>query len=307
MRCLRSPSVRRAGDAHGYGATLSGMARSVLSPAVPVTAVLERPHALLEGPRFGPGGELVYSYVIAGGVWACSPDGAVRELLPKRRGVGGILAHAGGGWVLSGRTVLHLLPDGTQRQLLVDETVRGYNDLCATPAGELLAGALRYRPMTDEPPRDGQLLLLSGDGEVRVLSEEVVWPNGIGLAPDADTVYLSDYARRLVLVASLRGEGVSDFCRVPDGSADGLAVDAEGGVWVALGEAGAVARFHPDGRLDQLIDLPAGFVSSVSFGGPDMRDVLISTADNLVSPELGGTLLRARSEVPGLSVGPVRV
>jgi sugar lactone lactonase YvrE len=282
------------------------MATSVLSPAAPVAGVLERPHTLLEGPRFGPGGELVYSDVIAGGVWVCSPEGEVRELLPRRRGIGGIVAHADGGWVLSGRTVLHLLPDGTQRELLCDETVRGYNDLCATPSGDLLAGALRYRPMTDEPPRNGQLVLLGADGEARVLSEEVVWPNGIGLAPDADTVYLSDYARQLVLVTSLGGGGVREFCRVPSGSADGLAVDVEGGVWVALGEAGGVARFHPDGRLDEVIPLPAGFVSSLSFGGPDMRDVLISTADNRVNPELGGTLLRARSEIPGLGVGAVR-
>ncbi len=53
--------------------------------------------------------------------------------------------------------------------------------------------------------------------------------------------------------------------------------------------------------------LPASFSSSLSFGGADMRDVLISTADNHVNPELGGTLLRARSEVAGLAVGPVRV
>jgi sugar lactone lactonase YvrE len=49
------------------------------------------------------------------------------------------------------------------------------------------------------------------------------------------------------------------------------------------------------------------FVSSLSFGGPDMRDVLITTADNHVHPELGGTLLRARSEVAGRAVAPIHV
>jgi sugar lactone lactonase YvrE len=89
------------------------------------------------------------------------------------------------------------------------------------------------------------------------------------------------------------------------GSADGLAVDAEGGVWIALAEGGGVARFYPDGRLHEVVDLPATLVSSLSFGGPDMRDVLITTADNEVQPELGGTLLRARSEVAGLALAPV--
>ena len=62
---------------------------------------------------------------------------------------------------------------------------------------------------------------------------------------------------------------------------------------------------RPDGELDEIVELPASFVSSLSFGGADMRDVLITTADNEIDPELGGTLFRARSEVAGLTVAPV--
>ena len=81
----------------------------------------------------------------------------------------------------------------------------------------------------------------------------------------------------------------------------------EGAVWIALGEGGGIARFRADGELDEVVDLPSNFVSSLSFGGADMRDVLITTADNEVHPELGGTLLRARSEVAGLAMTPVVV
>jgi gluconolactonase len=263
---------------------------SLLSAPEPVRAVLERPHGLLEGPRIAPGGEMVYSDVLAGGVYACSPAGDVRTLLAKRRGIGGIVPHADGGGVISGRSLIHLLPSGEQRELLADEGACGFNDLASTASGELLAGMLRYRPMAGEPPREGALLLL---GE------------GIGLAPDRHTVYLSDYAERRVLVTDLDGAETREFARSPKGSADGLAVDAEGGVWVALGEGGGVARFEPGGRLDEVIAMPAAFVSSLSFGGPDLCDVLITTADNREQPELGGTLLRARSELPGLPVYPV--
>lgn len=272
-----------------------------------VAAVLERPHGLLEGPRLSGDGEMVYSDVLAGGVWGCSADGLVREIVPKRRGVGGILAHADGGWVLSGRSVLHVQPDGVERVLIADESACGFNDLCTTAAGELLAGVLRYRPMAGETPRNGQLVRLGADGETRVLTEDVVWPNGIGVAPDGQRIYLSDYARQLVLVMSADGDDVHVFCHSPRGSADGLAVDSEGGVWLALGEGAGVARFLPDGRLDELISLPAAFVSSLSFGGADLCDVLISTADNELTPELGGTLLRARSEIAGLGVAAARV
>ena len=65
-----------------------------------VESVLRTPHGLLEAPRIGPGGELVFSDVIAGGLWEYSPENATtRELLPKRRGIGGAVPHAGGGWV----------------------------------------------------------------------------------------------------------------------------------------------------------------------------------------------------------------
>jgi sugar lactone lactonase YvrE len=277
----------------------------LLSDVEPVQAVLERPHGLLEGPRLAADGEAVYSDVIAGGVWGCSSAGVVREILPKRRGIGGILAHADGGWVISGRTVIHVLADGQQRELLSGEGVCGYNDLGATPDGELLAGVLRYRPLSGEDPRPGQLLRLGRQGAVEAVMEDVVWPNGIGVSPDAGTIYISDYAQRAVLAVPARGGQTRTFCRPPRGSADGLAVDCEGGVWVALGEGGGVARFHPDGQLDEVATLPASFVSSLSFGGADMREVLITTADNHVAPELGGTLLRARSEVAGLAVAPV--
>jgi sugar lactone lactonase YvrE len=78
-------------------------------------------------------------------------------------------------------------------------------------------------------------------------------------------------------------------------------------MWVALGEAGAVVRFRPDGSVHEVVKMPASFVSSISFGGEDMCEVLITTADNEVSPELGGTLLRARSEIAGLRLAPVSV
>jgi gluconolactonase len=279
----------------------------MLSEIRPLDAVLNRPHGLLEAPRFGAHGEAIYSDVIGGGVWACSREGAVRELLPKRRGVGGIVAHADGGWVLSGRSVVHLQADGDQRELLSGDGVCGYNDLGSTPDGGLLAGVLRYRPLAGEPSHPGQLLLLGLDGDTRVLSEGVTWPNGIGVAPDGQTIYISDYARGVVLGVASDGGATRDFCRAPRGSVDGLALDCEGALWVALGEGAAIARFLPDGQLDEVMALPAGFVSSLSFGGADMRDVLISTADNLTRPELGGTLLSARSEVAGLALAPVRV
>ncbi len=284
-----------------------------LSELAPIAAILDRPHGLLEAPRFGPGGEVVYSDVLGGGLWACALDGVIEELLPKRRGIGGAVAHAKGGWVISGRSLLHLLPDGRQRELLVagegtwpgGEQACGFNDLGATADGELLAGVLRYRPLAGEPERPGQLLRLDASGEAHVLTEELTWPNGIGVAPDGATIYVSDYARACVLALDADGANLREFCRAPRGSADGLAVDSEGGVWVALGEGAGVARFAPDAALDQIAPVPVRFVSSLCFGGADMRDVLLTSGDNEIRPELGGAVFRGRSEHAGLALTPV--
>jgi sugar lactone lactonase YvrE len=280
---------------------------STLSGIEYVQPVLARPHGLLEGPVLRPDGAAIYSDVLAGGVWECSAVGAVREILARRRGIGGIVAHADGGLVVSGRSLIHLMAGGEQRELLAREDVCGFNDLGTTPDGALLAGALRYRPLAGEDPRPGQLLRIEHGGAVDVLTEDVLWPNGIGVSPGGETIYLSDYARGAVLAVPARGGAAEELCRSPRGSADGLAVDCEGGVWVALGEGGGIARFLSDGRLDAITDLPVRFVSSLCFGGADMCDVLVTTADNDVTPQSGGALLRARSEVPGLALAPVGV
>ncbi len=209
--------------------------------------------------------------------------------------------------MLSGRTVIHLRPDGSQRELLSDPGAPGYNDLFSTPDGDLLAGELRYRPMSGEEPVEGRVVSLAPGAAPRTLAEPVRWSNGIGLSPDGATLYVSDYARQEVLACPAAGGQLRRFAASPRGSADGLAVDVEGCVWVALGEGGGVARFSAGGELAEIVDVPARFVSSISFGGEDGCDVLISTADNLIDPELGGTLLRARSAVAGVPVTPVSV
>jgi sugar lactone lactonase YvrE len=126
------------------------------------------------------------------------------------------------------------------------------------------------------------------------------------VSPDGATLYTSDTANGVVR-AFAEGSTTGDvFAKVDSGAVDGLAVDEEGGVWVALGDAGVV-RFHSDGRLDGFAEIPAGFVSSLCFGGPDRRDVFVTTADNPVEPDKGGTVFHARSEVAGLPVRPAAV
>jgi sugar lactone lactonase YvrE len=275
---------------------------ALVSAFEPLAPTVHRRHTLLEGPRADAAGNVLYSDVLGGGVYRLTIAGKVETVVEKRRGIGGLVPHADGGVVVSGRSVVHVRDGGT-RELLAVDGIEGFNDLSTDANGRVLAGALRFRPFAGEDPVPGEVWRIEAPGAAEVVAEGVLWPNGIGQAPGGGVTYVSDYARARVL--AFPGGGV--FAESPRGSADGLAVDAEGGVWVALGEGGGVARFAPDGRLDGVADVPARFVSSVSFGGPEGRDIYVTTADSLANPETGGALFRARAEVAGLPVADATV
>jgi sugar lactone lactonase YvrE len=92
-----------------------------------------------------------------------------------------------------------------------------------------------------------------------------------------------------------------------EGGPDGLAVDAEGGIWVALYQAGALQRYLPGGKADARITVPARAVTSLCFGGADLRDLYVVTADNAEDPARGGTVFRTRSDFAGLPAPFARI
>jgi sugar lactone lactonase YvrE len=253
-------------------------------------------YALLEGPTVDPSGGVYFSDVIQGGVYRWSPDG-VEQIVPKRRGVGGIVLHEDGGVIVTGRDVLHV-HGGESRVLLALDGVTGFNDLATAADGSVYVGALRFHPFAGDAPVPGEIWRIATEGDPQPVAGGVLWANGIGFSPDAATVYGSDYARSCVLAWDVSEDGSFSsprvFAQMPEASADGLAVDEEGGVWVAPGAAGYVMRLRPDGSPDRKLDVPASFVSSLCFGGDDMRDLYFTTGD--------GKLLRGRSDVPGLEL-----
>jgi sugar lactone lactonase YvrE len=258
-------------------------------------------YGLLEAPCAGEGGSVYFSDVLGGGVHRWSPDGGVDTVVPKRRGIGGMCLHADGGLVVSGRDVVHV-KDGDSRTVFALDGVAGFNDLATDSEGRVYAGTLRFMPFADETPVPGEIWRIDCVGEAAELFGGIEWANGIGFSPDERTIYSCDYARGEILAHDLTDGGEATgqrvFAHSPSGAADGLAVDSEGAVWVALGSGGSVGRFRPDGSLDREVDVPADFVSSICFAGNDHRDLYITTV---------GALFRTRVAVPGLPVEPATV
>jgi sugar lactone lactonase YvrE len=76
------------------------------------------------------------------------------------------------------------------------------------------------------------------------------------------------------------------FIQIPDGagSPDGMTLDADGYLWVALWNGWCIQRYAPDGRPDMRIDVPAAETSSCTFGGPDLDQLFITTAQEGFPP-----------------------
>lgn len=250
-------------------------------------------HGLLEGPRFD-GARWLYSDVTLGGVWQLREEAEPTPVLARRRGIGGVALHADGGIVVGGRTLQHVTPGGTVRELLSIEGTTGVNDLHVLSDGSLIAGLLRFRPMAGEAPAPGLLVHLRGPDEWHVLDDTLLWPNGIGHSPCGRWLYVSDYAARLVLRLGLDDGERTVLCETAAGSPDGLAVDAHGAVWVALADAAAILRLSPDGAILGRQELPGVFVSSLAFGGTDGREVCVTGMT-----EHGGQVWLARSDAAG--------
>jgi gluconolactonase len=267
-------------------------------------------YGLIEGPRCDASGRLYFSDVQRGGVYCRSTDGSIETVVPKRRGVGGIALHAEGGIVISGRNVCHV-KDGETRIVFALEDTPGFNDLFTDARGRVYVGSMRSDPFRDGPRQPGELYRIDAEGKATELYGDVSLSNGIGFSPDGTRLYHSDSARNHIIVhdvtpdAGCRNRRV--FAQTPRGFPDGLAVDAEGFVWVAAYGGGCVTRFAPDGAVDRHLEVPAKSVTSLSFGGDQLRDLFIVSADHTDDPDLGGCLFRVRGEVPGLEAPLARV
>jgi sugar lactone lactonase YvrE len=165
---------------------------------------------------------------------------------------------------------------------------RRLNDGKPDPAGRFVVGSLSLAA----PSVSEVLVRLQEDGSLHTIDDDLTLSNGLAWSLDGATMYSVDTLRRVIYRRSYdarSGEvGLrSPFVQLDDGYPDGICLDAEDHLWVAVWAGGRVDRFAPDGRRVASIFVPAPHVSSVAFGGPDLQTLIITTAtQNLEDAEL---------------------
>ncbi|HEX7291316.1 MAG TPA: SMP-30/gluconolactonase/LRE family protein, partial [Conexibacter sp.] len=228
----------------------------------------------------GCGDRLWWTDLARGRLLAHDADG--RLVYDARLGstLGAVVLREGGGLTaaLDGRVVaIDAGNDRPRVRPLADLGLAGrplrVNDAACDPNGRLWVGVVGTAPQR----APGELHVLE-DGRTRRVLDGLAFPNGFDWSPDGAALYLVESHARRVRVhpfdaASGELGDPAEFVQLPpeDGLPDGVAVDAEGGVWVAVWGAGEVRRYTPAGTLAATVACPASQTSSCAFGGPDRR------------------------------------
>jgi len=243
-----------------------------------------------EGP-FWSGGRLGWVDIMAGRMWLAGFDG--KTLTDPRsydvgRPLGAAVPRTGGGWVLAaGATFLTLEENGAVTPLaddLANTSMIRMNDGKCDPKGRFWAGTMAF----DESPDAGALYVY--DGTVRTVLDGVTISNGLGWSLDHRTMYYIDTPTGRVDTFTYDEEtgavsGRRPLVEVEGGSPDGMAVDDEAFLWVALWGGGAVHRYDPSGHQVATVRLPVTNVTSCCFGGPEGSTLFITTSQQGLSAE----------------------
>ncbi|MFJ3942419.1 SMP-30/gluconolactonase/LRE family protein [Streptomyces griseoaurantiacus] len=252
-----------------------------------------------EGPTWdAAAGRLLWLDILRSQVHTLDPVSGHRTVRTTEQHVGAVKPRAGGGLVLNLRDGIGLVDTAGDFRWLRHEPVPGRrgNDAAVAPDGSLWAGTMRY----DEATGGGTLSRITGDGAAEVVLDDVTVSNGTGWSPDGRLMYYIDTPTRRIDVfdhdpATGRVSGRRPLATVEDGAGypDGLTVDADGCVWVALWDGAAVRRYTPSGELDRVVPLPVPRVTACAFGGPELTDLYITTARVGLSPAppLAGSLM----------------
>jgi sugar lactone lactonase YvrE len=253
--------------------------------------------------------------IVNGEVQVFEPATRKARVFPIGQVVGTIVRRRAGGLILAlhhGVAAFHL--DSGELDFITEDvhksTDHRLNDGKCDPAGRLWVGTIALGAESGT----SALYRINSDHSVHRVCAGVTNSNGIAWSLDNSTMYYIDTPTRQisafdydVVSGNIRNRRVAITVPEELGYPDGMTIDSQGKLWIALWGGGCVSRWDPiSGVLLATLELPVRQVTSCAFGGPDLTDLYVTTArlgmDELTLCEqpLAGALFRFQMDVAGV-------
>jgi len=226
-----------------------------------------------------------------------------------------IARRASGDWLTITKSGLAFWDPGSNRFSLITDPLKdkpdfSFNDGAVDRQGRFLLGSYNNKELG---AAEGSLYRMDGDATLHELDTGMKAPNGIGLSPDGNKLYVTEMFNYKIHVYDYdTKEGTvsnrATFADIPEsaGMPDGLTVDSQGFVWSAHWKGSRVTRYNPEGKIDMAIKVPAEIVSCIGFGGENMDELFITTAwygfdkEKRAKQPQAGDLFRVKTGIKGL-------
>jgi sugar lactone lactonase YvrE len=271
---------------------------------------------ILDGLVFPEGlrwhdGALFFSDMHDGVVWRCTTDGhatRILELPTQPSGLG--WDPAGSLYVVSmfDRRLLKMTPDGPVTFADLSAICpHVLNDMVMDGAGRAYVGTFGCDFNKGEPPCPTNLFRVDPDGSTTVAANDLFFPNGAAITQDGKTLIVAETFGHTLAAFDVKPDGVLTnrrlFARFEKTLPDGICLDEEGGVWVSSPHVNEIIRVAEGGRVTDTIPLPGRDSFACMLGGPDRRDLYITTAREYIpehtKAQRAGRIEVTRVAIPG--------
>lgn len=268
-----------------------------------------------EGPLWDEeSGTLIWVDLLADRVHRSDPATGTTTTLQLATTPGAVVTRAAGGLVAAIPDGFAALDEAGNLELLAvvgsDPTELRMNDGKCAPDGSFWAGTMHR----DAVPGAGTLYRLAPDLSVRPLLSGLTVSNGLAFAEDGSAWFIDTADQRVdrLLIEDDGRWRRLPFVSIPRerGVPDGMAIDAEGNLWVAMCFGGSVLGFDPSGELRAVVAVPASLTTSVAFGGSGLDLLFVTTGRSGLSDEQlrdephAGSVFVARTRTTGTPATP---
>lgn len=245
------------------------------------------------------------------------PASGARETLDVGGRPSFIVPAADGGYLVGSGHGLHRFDGQTLGESIATVDMPHHNR--TNDATVDAAGRLWFGTMDDEENQASGAVHCLDRGTIRTSDWQAVVTNGPAVSCGGDVLYHVDSGQRTIWRIAMTDGSLAPsgevFVRIDeaDGYPDGVVVDSEDCLWVALWDGWGVRRYAPDGTLLFHVDLPCARITKVAFGGPDLKTAFVTTARTdldaraLAAQPVAGGLFAFDAPAPGRVLPKVKL